>query len=89
MGEQIVAFTGWIPEFAPKEGRTVVEIGRRVDCAANGCEVPHSDDGMIMHYHPKATNHGHALTFVSRRVTYSDWTETALRPPPSAEEGGR
>lgn len=87
MAEQIEAFTGWIPEFAPKEGRTVVEIGRRVDCAANGCETPHSDDGMIMMYHPKATNNGHVLTFVERTVTYSDWTPTDRRP--SAEEGGR
>lgn len=69
---------------------TRVEYARRIDCAANGCEEPHADDGMVL---PPSTYcqrpapgspqtvykvNGHVVTWVQRTVTTSDWSTVDL-----------
>jgi hypothetical protein len=69
----------------PNEERIVEEWGMMLDCAENGCEGPHSDDGMVSNWSTmdpsvwgKPTNkigkiNSHAAVRVKRTVTYSKW----------------
>lgn len=62
---------------------TVTEFGLRVDCSQNGCPQPHPEDGTVL---LRATRNpgekpltrrvnGHAVTLVSRTVTYAAWVD--------------
>jgi hypothetical protein len=63
--------------------RIVTEWGRRIDCAKNGCNPPHADDGWVSDlppHWPKPPDasldcviNNHATTWVKRTVTYGDW----------------
>jgi hypothetical protein len=69
----------------------MTEYGRRIDCAKNGCETPHADDGDVMPI-PQSWMTGedgdwqtkswvgvvnnHAVTLVKRTIIYSNWEET-------------
>lgn len=61
------------------------EYGLRIDCARNGCEEPHGDDGYVL---PRGIEseaiervNGHAVTFVVRSVTRSPWRDLVSNPP--------
>lgn len=57
---------------------TKVEYAVRIDCTANGCEQPHTDDGEIVggvrsdSFLPTKIN-SHVVTTVKRTVTYTEW----------------
>ena len=62
------------------------EYGLMLDCAKQGCDPKHADDGRVFFESkpgpatinffenaPKPTINGHAATWVSRTVTYTEW----------------
>lgn len=70
--------------------RVRMDYGVRIDCARNGCEKPHGDDGMVL---PRGDQepviesvNGHAVTAVVRTVTYSTWRDVLSNPPGGASD---
>ena len=69
-----------------------VEFGRRLDCAAQGCDPLHADNGEVVPWigqnvpdtsdSPTVSNH--AAVWVERTVTYSPWTHTDGSGAPDA-----
>lgn len=62
--------------------RVEIQLAHRIDCAKNGCEQPHSDDGQVIRWPDETRRHdihinGHVATAVERRVTYGPWREVA------------
>jgi len=66
------------------------EYGLRVNCAMNGCGVPHSDDGVVLLRSMDAMSiekvNGHLVTPVVRSVTRSEWRD--LEDAPAVDEYG-
>jgi hypothetical protein len=63
---------------------TEVQYGRRLDCAMNGCNPPHGDDGTTYAWpetwgEPDVTEplpiNNHAAVWVKRTIVISDWEE--------------
>jgi hypothetical protein len=52
--------------------RTWTEYGHRIDCAKQGCDPPHPDNGHV--YPPNQPVNGHATTTVKHVITITDWT---------------
>ncbi|TIC78792.1 hypothetical protein [Nocardioides sp. GY 10127] len=66
-----------------------VEYGLRIDCALQGCDEPHFDNGDVLrrrYERPTTTSvNGHAVTLVQRTVTWAEW-ESSDRPGLSGSE---
>jgi hypothetical protein len=71
----------------------MIEYGRRIDCALNGCAEPHGDNGEAMPWPPSWRDvgpesvglpilvNGHQAIVVNRAVGYSKWSDRPLDDP--------
>ena len=63
---------------------TETQWGIRLDCAKQGCDPKHADDGHVVRTgpepHPDSTINNHACVVVTRTVTYTDWCVAGDEP---------